>query len=110
MAHSGTLIHRMGMNLAARKIRTGEKPTKQMVVKKERVGERSAYLTFMAPNTVVHDLRVKGLPRGKVISQFNPQKDSLEIWVNDQRKMPDTLQLSPSRASRPRTSSASSSP
>ena len=70
-----------------------EKPTKQMVVKKERVGERSAYLTFMAPNTVVHDLRVKGLPRSKVISQFNPQKDSLEIWVNDQRKMPDTLQL-----------------
>ena len=70
-----------------------EKPSKQYIVKKERAGERSAYLTFMAPDAKVNDLRVKGLPREKMISQFNLQKDSLEIWVNDQRKMPDTLQL-----------------
>lgn len=70
-----------------------EKPTKQMIVKKERVGLRTAYLTFMAPGTNIHSLRIKGLPKEKVISQFNPVKDSLEIWVNDQRKMPDTLFL-----------------
>ena len=70
-----------------------EKPTKQMIVKKERVGLRTSYLTFMAPGTNVHSLRFKGLPKEKVISQFNPVKDSLEIWVNDQRKMPDTLFL-----------------
>lgn len=70
-----------------------ETPHKQMIVKKERVGERTAYLTFMAPDTRIHDLRIKGLPREKVISQFNLQRDSLEVWVNDQRKMPDTLQL-----------------
>jgi hypothetical protein len=70
-----------------------EKPTKQLIVKKERVGVRTAYLTFMAPDAVIHDMRIKGLPREKIISQFNPQKDSLELWVNDQRKMPDTLQL-----------------
>ena len=70
-----------------------EKPTKQMIVKKERVGLRTAYLTFMAPGTNVHSLRIKGLPKEKVISQFNPVKDSLEIWVNDQRQMPDTLFL-----------------
>lgn len=70
-----------------------EKPSKQLIVKKERVGVRTAYLTFMAPDAVIHDMRIKGLPREKLISQFNPQKDSLEIWVNDQRKMPDTLQL-----------------
>lgn len=70
-----------------------EKPTKQMIVKKERVGLRTAYLTFMAPGTNVHSLRIKGLPKEKVISQFNPVRDSLEIWVNDQRKMPDTLFL-----------------
>ena len=70
-----------------------EKPSKQMIVKKERVGLRTAYLTFMAPGTNVHSLRIKGLPKEKVISQFNPIKDSLEIWVNDQRKMPDTLFL-----------------
>lgn len=70
-----------------------EKPTKQVIVKKERVGLRTAYLTFMAPGANVHSLRFKGLPKEKVISQFNPVKDSLELWVNDQRRMPDTLHL-----------------
>ena len=70
-----------------------EKPSKQYIVKKERVGERTAYLTFMAPGAHIYDMRIKGLPREKLIRQFNPQLDSLELWVNDQRKMPDTLKL-----------------
>ena len=70
-----------------------EPPSKQMIMKKERVDLRSAYLTFMAPNAVIHDMRIKGLPREKLLSQFNQQRDSLELWVNDPRKMPDTLQL-----------------
>lgn len=70
-----------------------EPPSKQMILKKERVGLRTAYLTFMSPNAVVHDMRIKGLPREKLISQFNMQRDSLELWVNEPRKMPDTLQL-----------------
>ena len=70
-----------------------ERPSKQYIVKKERVGLRTAYLTFMAPDTRINSLRIKGVAADKLISQFNPQKDSLELWVNDQRKMPDTLQL-----------------
>ena len=70
-----------------------EKPSKQFIVKKERVGLRTAFLTFMAPNAKVHSMKIRGLPAEKLISQFNPQQDSLELWVNDQRKMPDTLQL-----------------
>ena len=70
-----------------------EKPSKQFIVKKERVGVRTAYLTFMAPDAHVNSMKIKGLPAEKLISQFNPQKDSLELWVNDQRKMPDTLHL-----------------
>ena len=70
-----------------------EKPSKQFIVKKERVGLRTAFLTFMAPNAKVNSMKIRGLPAEKLISQFNPQQDSLELWVNDQRKMPDTLQL-----------------
>ena len=70
-----------------------EKPSRQFIVKKERVGLRTAFLTFMAPNAKVNAMRFRGLPEEKLISQFNPQGDSLELWVNDQRKMPDTLQL-----------------
>lgn len=70
-----------------------EKPSRQYIVKKERVGLRTAFLTFMAPNAKVNSMKFRGLPAEKLISQFNPQKDSLELWVNDQRKMPDTLFL-----------------
>ena len=70
-----------------------EKPSRQFIVKKERVGLRTAFLTFMAPNAKVNSMKIRGLPAEKLISQFNPQQDSLELWVNDQRKMPDTLQL-----------------
>ena len=70
-----------------------EKPSRQFIVKKERVGLRTAFLTFMAPNVKINSMRFRGLPEEKLISQINPQKDSLELWVNDQRRMPDTLFL-----------------
>ena len=70
-----------------------EKPSKQFIVKKERVGLRTAYLTFMAPNAEVNSITIKGIRKENIITQFNKIKDSLEIWVNDQRKMPDTLKM-----------------
>ena len=70
-----------------------EKPSKQMIVNKERVGERTAYITFMAPYAQIDSIWMRGVPREKLITQFNLQKDSLEIWVNDSRKQPDTLFL-----------------
>ena len=70
-----------------------EKPSKQMIVNKERVGERTAYITFMAPYAQIDSIWIKGVAQSKLITQFNLQKDSLEIWVNDPRKQPDTLFL-----------------
>ena len=70
-----------------------EKPSKQMIVNKERVGERTAYITFMAPYAQIDSLWFKGISNDKVITQFNQVQDSLEIWINDSRKQPDTLFL-----------------
>lgn len=70
-----------------------EKPSTQMIVNKERVGERTAYITFMAPYAQIDSIWMRGVPREKLITQFNLQQDSLEIWVNDPRKQPDTLFL-----------------
>ena len=70
-----------------------EKPSTQMIVNKERVGERTAYITFMAPNAQIDSIWFTVIPSEKVITQFNQVKDSLEIWVNDSRKQPDTLFL-----------------
>ncbi len=68
-----------------------EKPSKQMIVNKERVGDRTAYVTFMAPYAQVDCVWIKGVPHEKVITQFNILQDSLEIWVNDPKPQPDTF-------------------
>ena len=70
-----------------------EKPSKQMVVNKERVGARTAYITFMAPNAHIDSIWIKGVPSDRLITQFNIMRDSLEIWVNDPKPQPDTFFL-----------------
>lgn len=70
-----------------------EVPSKQMIVNKERIGERTAYITFMAPYAKIDSIWIKGVPHDKLITQFNIKQDSLEIWVNDPKKQPDTLFL-----------------
>ena len=70
-----------------------EKPSKQMIVNKERVGERTAYITFMAPYAQIDSLWIRNVPHEKLITQFNLLQDSLEIWVNDPRPQPDTLHM-----------------
>ena len=70
-----------------------EKPSKQLIVNKERVGERTAYITFMAPYAQVDSIWIKDVPAEKLITQFNIMQDSLEIWVNDPKPQPDTLFL-----------------
>ena len=70
-----------------------EKPSMQMVVNKERVGDRTAYITFMAPYAHIDSLWIKGIPSDRIITQFNPLQDSLEIWVNDPKPQPDTMFL-----------------
>ena len=68
-----------------------EKPSMQMIVNKERVGDRTAYVTFMAPYAQVDSVWIKGVPQEKLITQFNILQDSLEIWVNDPKPQPDTF-------------------
>lgn len=70
-----------------------EKPRKQMIMKKVRVNDRTSYITFMAPNAHIDSMWVRGISADKLITQFNLQRDSLEVWVNDRKKMPDTLHM-----------------
>ena len=70
-----------------------EKPSKQLLMNKVRTGDRSAYITFMAPDTRIDSLWFQGFPATKVITEFNIEKDSLLLWLNDQRSMPDSLHL-----------------
>ena len=68
-----------------------EKPSMQTIVNKERVGDRTAYVTFMAPYTQLDSIWIKGVDPKNLITQFNVLQDSLEIWVNDPKPQPDTF-------------------
>ena len=70
-----------------------EFPSKQYIVNKVRNSPRSGYITFMAPDAWIDSLWFGGYPADRVISQFNIQQDSLELWLNDRRPAPDTLHL-----------------
>ena len=70
-----------------------ERPTKQYIVNKVRTSPRSAYITFMAQDAWIDSLWFGGYPADRVISQFNQEQDSLELWLNDRRPAPDTLHL-----------------
>lgn len=69
------------------------KPSRQYIVNKVRVTERSSYITFMAPNAHIDSMWIRGVPADRLVTQFNIQRDSLEIWVNDRAAQPDTLHL-----------------
>ena len=70
-----------------------EHPTRQYIVNKVRTSPRSSYITFMAQDAWIDSLWFGGYPADRVISQFNIQQDSLELWLNDRRPAPDTLHL-----------------
>ena len=70
-----------------------EKPSRQMIMKKVRVSDRASYITFNAWNAHIDTMWMGGLPSDKLITQFNLQRDSLEIWVNDKSRQQDTLHL-----------------
>ena len=70
-----------------------EKTSKQFIKNKERVDERKCYVSFTAPNVHIDTMWIRGVPSNRLISQINMERDSVEVWVNDKRHMPDTFHL-----------------
>lgn len=70
-----------------------EKPTKQFVRNSGRITEKSGFVSFFAPNAWVDSVWIAGYPKNRLITQFNPELDSMLFWVNDRRTAPDTLHM-----------------
>lgn len=70
-----------------------EKPTKQYLKNDVRTADRAAYITFMAPNAWIDTMWIQGFRNDQLITEFNILQDSLLIWVNSRKAMPDTLHL-----------------
>lgn len=69
------------------------KPDKQLIDNQGRTGERSGFIAFMASDAKIDSLWIRGIPSDRLILQFNQLRDSLNFWINDRRKMPDTLHV-----------------
>jgi len=70
-----------------------EKPSKQLIVNKKRNSMRSGYMTFMAPDAKIDSIWVRGIEPDRLITQFNILHDSLEFWINDRKRLADTLHM-----------------
>ena len=70
-----------------------ERGSKQMIKNHGRTNKRSGFISFSAPRAHIDTMWIRGISADRLITQFNARRDSLEIWVNDQRPMPDTLHL-----------------
>jgi len=71
-----------------------EKGAKQMINNKVRVDERTSYISFTAADAHVDSMWVRGFKPEEIITQFNIERDSLEIWINNRTKpIPDTLHV-----------------
>lgn len=86
-------LHCMARNAQYEMSLFREKPSKQLIVNKKRIDARSAYISFMAQNAQIDTMWVRGVPANKLITQFNIERDSLEIWINDRKRQPDTLHI-----------------
>ncbi len=70
-----------------------EKTSKQYIKNEGRISDRAAFISFGAPNAWIDTLWVSGFPRNQIISEFNLRQDSLLLWINSRKTMPDTLHL-----------------
>ncbi|MCR5003046.1 MAG: hypothetical protein K5984_01615, partial [Bacteroidales bacterium] len=70
------------------------KTSRQMLMNSDRTDAYRSHITFMAPNVRIDSLWIKGVAANRIITQFNATNDSLEIWVNQEKKLPDTLKIS----------------
>ena len=70
-----------------------ETPSRQFISNHGRKTERSAFISFNARNAHIDTMWIAGVSADRLITQMNLERDSLEIWINDQRSIPDTVNL-----------------
>ena len=70
-----------------------ETPSRQFIDNYGRTSERSAFVSFSARNAHIDTMWIAGVSPDRLITQINLERDSLELWINDQRFIPDTVNL-----------------
>ena len=70
-----------------------EKSSIQYISNSGRLSDRASFISFTSPGAHIDTMWIGGVSADRLITQMNIERDSLEIWVNDRRAMPDTFHL-----------------
>lgn len=70
-----------------------EKNGTQYIRDYKRISNKGAYIKFGAIDAQIESFSITGIRDEQIIKQFNQLGDSLAFWINEPRKLPDTLNL-----------------
>lgn len=65
----------------------------QYLAHHRRTADRAAGIGFNSRDAWVDSLWIQGYGQEMLITNYNLERDSIDIWVNDRRPVPDTLHL-----------------
>ncbi len=68
-----------------------EMSTRQFLRTKERLSRRHIYLKFGAPYPQIDSIKIDGIDDDRIIREYSYYKDSINLWLNDQGAIKDTL-------------------
>ncbi len=70
-----------------------EKSDNQYLTGYGRLSEREMYLKFNTRGVIIDTFLIKGVYNDRIIKQFNSEGDSLSFWINERRRLDDTLTM-----------------
>lgn len=70
-----------------------DETSRQVLKNSGRIDDKTSFVSFMAPNAQIDSLWIRNVPKDKLIMEFNSDRDSLLIWINDRRRPLDTLHV-----------------
>ncbi len=67
--------------------------TRQFLRTKERISRRHIYLKFGAPYPQIDSIKIDGIDDDKIIKEYSYYGDSINLWLNEQGPVHDTLYM-----------------
>lgn len=70
-----------------------EMQTIQFLASSGRISEKMGYLKFNARDAQINSFEIFGVDSADIITQFNPEKDSMNFWIKSKYQLADSLLL-----------------
>lgn len=70
-----------------------EMQVSQFLLRSGRISEKMGYLKFNARDVELKSFQIFGVDSSSIITQFNPEKDSMNFWIKSEYKLADSLLL-----------------